>query len=138
LKVIDSSGWIEYFADGPRAKAYAAHLSDLTQIITPVIVVYEVYRSLKRQRGEEEALDAVAQLAETQLVAVSSSLALNAANLSLAYGLAMADALIYAAALSNDAELVTSDADFASLPGVTYIAKSGPEPEAGPPAPPAP
>jgi predicted nucleic acid-binding protein len=133
LKVVDSSGWIEYFADGPRADTYAAHLADLTQIITPVIVVYEVYRWLRRQRGDEEAQEAVAQLAETQVVAVSSSLALAAADLSLAHGLAMADALIYAAARSNDAELITSDADFASLPGVTYLAR--PDLGSAPPAP---
>jgi predicted nucleic acid-binding protein len=132
LKVIDSSGWIEYFGDGPRAKSYAAYLTDLTQVITPVIVLYEVYRWLKRQRTEREAREAAARLVETQVVAVSSSLALLAADLSLGYRLTMADALIYATSVSNAAELVTSDAHFESLPGVIFLGK--PKPDAGPAA----
>jgi predicted nucleic acid-binding protein len=96
-------------------------------VLTPTVVFYEVYRWLKRQRGEEEALIAVAQLVKTQVVPLTTSLALAAADLGLEHGLPMADSLIYAAAVTMSAELVTSDADFANLPGVVYL----PKPAAG-------
>ena len=128
MKVVDSSGWLEYFVDGPLANSYAIHLADLAQVLTPTIVLYEVYRWLKRERGDEEALLAVAQLAKTQVVPVTVTLALTAADLGLEHGLHMADSLIYATAVSMDAELITSDADFASLPGVIYLAKPEPGP----------
>jgi predicted nucleic acid-binding protein len=121
--LIDSSGWIEFFTDGPLAGKYAAYLSDLPQIVTPPVVVYEVYKKIKRERTEAEALLAAAQMHKTQLVPFTESLALMAADLSLEHGLGMADAMVYATALSQDAELVTSDADLAELPGVKYLAK---------------
>ena len=126
MKVVDSSGWLEFFADGPLAESYAGHLADLAQILTPVIVLYEVYRWLKRERGDEEALIAAAQIAKTQVVPVTVTLALTAADLGLEHGLPMADSLVYATAVSVGAELITSDADFASLPGVVYLAKPKP------------
>ena len=124
MKVVDSSGWLEYFADGPLADAYAAHLAEPAQIATPLVVVYEVYRWLKRERGEEAALIGAAQLIRTRVVPPSVSLALTAADLGLEHGLAMADSFVYATAVTMDAELVTSDADFAGLPGVTYLPKA--------------
>lgn len=126
MKVVDSSGWLEFFADGPLAESYAEQLADLTQVLTPVIVLYEVYRWLKRERGDEEALVAAAQIAKTQVVPVTVTLALTAADLGLEHGLPMADSLVYATAVSVGAELITSDADFASLPGVIYLAKPKP------------
>lgn len=131
MKVVDSSGWLEFFADGPLAESYAVHLADLAQVLTPVIVLYEIYRWLKRERGEEEALIAAAQIAKTQVVPVTVTLALTAADLGLEHGLPMADSLVYATAVSMGAELITSDADFASLPGVVYLAKPKPAPAPG-------
>lgn len=128
MKVVDSSGWLELFADGPLADSYAVHLADLAQVLTPAVVLNEVYRWLKRERGEEAALAAAAQLAKTQVVPVTATLALTAADLGLEHGLPMADSLIYATAVAAGAELVTSDADFASLPGVVYLPKPRPGP----------
>ena len=131
MKAVDSSGWLEFFADGPLAESYATHLADLEQVLTPAIVLYEVYRWLKRERGDEEALIAAAQIAKTQVVPITVTLALTAADLGLEHAMPMADSLIYATAVSMGAELITSDADFASLPGVVYLAK----PKPGPPSP---
>ncbi len=92
-------------------------------MLTPSIVVYEVYKHTRRLRGEEAAIDAVAALRKTQIVPLSEEVALVAADLSLEHKLAMADAVVLATARLNDADVITSDADFAGLPGVTYVSK---------------
>lgn len=123
MKVIDSSGWLEFFTDGPLAERYAFLLNDLSQIITPVIVLYEVYKKIRRERGEEAALVAAAQLQKTQLIPVTDTIALRAADLSLEHHLAMADAIIYATAMLHDTLLITSDGDFKLIPGVLFLEK---------------
>lgn len=93
-------------------------------MLTPSVVLYEVYKKIKRERSEEEALVAAAQIEKTRIVALTSTIALTAADLGLEHGLAMADSIVYSTALLNDAELVTSDKDFAKLPGVTFLRKT--------------
>ena len=109
--------------DGPLAGIYAQHLKHPNDVLTPTIVLYEVYKVVKRRRSEEEALTAAAQMGKTQLVPLNDTVALTAADASLTYQLAMADAIVYATALTHKAKLVTSDADLASLPGVVYHKK---------------
>ena len=109
--------------DGPLAGTYAQHLKRPNDVLTPTIVLYEVYKVVKRQRSEEEALTAAAQMGKTQLVPLNDTIALTAADASLTYQLAMADAIVYATALTHKAKLVTSDADLATLPGVVYHKK---------------
>ena len=121
--VVDSSGWIEYFTDGPNAGRYGGYLEDPAKVATPTVVVFEVYKLVKRERTEEDALLAVAQMQKTRVVPLSESLALAAADVSLERRLAMADAIVYATAISEGAKLVTSDADLEGLPGVTYLPK---------------
>jgi toxin FitB len=121
--VIDSSGWVEFFVDGPLSEAYAGRLRNLAAILTPVIVLYEVYKRLKRELSEDDAVVAVSAMQRTRVVPITSELALTAADLSLEYGLAMADAIILATARLHRAELVTSDRDFKTIPGVTYLPK---------------
>ena len=123
MLLMDSSGWLEFFMDGPLAGTYAQHLKRPNDVLTPTIVLYEVYKVAKRQRSEEEALTAVAQMGKTQVVPLNDTIALTAADASLTYQLAMADAIVYATALIHKAKLITSDADLASLPGVTYHKK---------------
>jgi predicted nucleic acid-binding protein len=124
MTLVDSSGWIEFFIDGPLADAYTPHLKRLHDVVTPSIVLYEVYKTVKRQRGEEAALAAAAQMGKTHVVPLTDTLAFMAADLSLANRLAMADAIIYATALMEGAQVITGDADLANLPGVTYLGKS--------------
>jgi len=123
LKVIDSSGWLEFFTDGPLAERYAFLLNDLSQIITPTVVLYEVYKKIRRERGEEAALVVAAQLQKTQLIPLNDTIALRAADLSLEHHLAMADAIIYATATLHDTLLITSDDDFELIPGVLFLQK---------------
>jgi toxin FitB len=119
--VVDSSGWLEFLTDGPVAGKYAKHLRDTAAVLTPTIVIYEVYKRAKRVLGEEEAIDAVAAMQKSQVVPLTDELALIAADLSLLYKLPMADAIVLATAQMHDADLVTSDADFKGLPRVIYI-----------------
>ena len=124
--VIDSSGWIEFFTDGPLADEYASRLRKLSTVITPVIVIYEVYKRLKRELSEDDAVIAVSAMQRSQVVAIDQEIALAAADLSLEYALAMADALVLATARKFQAELVTSDRDFDRVGGVTYLPKKPP------------
>lgn len=119
--LVDSSGWIEFFAEGPLADRYASYLRTPAQLVTPTIVLYEVYKRLKRERGEDLALFATEQIRATHVIPLTESVALLAADLSLEHRLAMADAIVYATAQDQDAKLVTSDADFQNLPAVEYV-----------------
>jgi predicted nucleic acid-binding protein len=121
VRVVDSSGWIEYFTDGPLASEFEPLLADFAVLVTPTIVVFEVYKLIKRERSEAEALLAVAQMRKTRVVPLTESLALLAADLGLEHRLAMADSVVYATARAYEAELVTADSDFAALPGVRLM-----------------
>jgi len=123
LIVIDSSGWIEFFADGPYATEFASRLRHPAEIITPTIAIYEVYKWIKRERSEDEALDAVATMKKTVVSNLTEPIALTAADLSLSHGLAMADAMMLAFARESGADLVTTDSGFDGIPGVTLFPK---------------
>ena len=126
MKVVDSSAWIEYFTDGPLASRFEPYLSDPSEVATPTIVLYEVYKLIRRERNEEAGLVAVAAIERTRLVPLTEAVALTAADLSLEYRLAMADAIVYATARLEGAEVVTADEDFSGLPGVIYYGKKKP------------
>ncbi len=121
MLLIDSSGWIQFFTDGPLAREYAKHLKDLSRIITPTVVLFEVYKKIKRERSEEEALLAVSLMNRTSVVELSESIALLAADLSIQTSLPMADAMVYASALENNCNVVTSDEHFKILDRVIFV-----------------
>ena len=120
---IDSYGWLERFTGGPKAVRYNDIIdnSPPEEIITASIVVFEVYKRIKQAKGEEIALEAVAAMSATYLVALDQTLALEAADYSLEQGLHMSDALVYATARHYNAELYTSDEDLRKLESVTFI-----------------
>jgi predicted nucleic acid-binding protein len=122
VTLVDSSGWIEFLADGPLADEYARVL-EAGDLLVPSIVLYEVYKVIRREVSEEAALLAVARMRQGTVVALDETAALEAADASLLHGLAMADAIVYSAAQAHEATLVTSDEHFANLSGVTYLAK---------------
>lgn len=114
--LLDSSAWLEFFTGGPKSARLERVLDPLSQILTPTVVLYEVYKKLKRERGEEAALAAVAQLTQTQIVALDEPTALLAADLSLDYNIPMADAMVAATAKGHEAKVLTFDADFKKIP----------------------
>lgn len=112
-----------FFTEGPLSDEYASYLQDLSVIITPTIVLYEVYKKIKRERTEEEALIATALIKRTSIIPLTESTSLFAADLSLKYSLPMADAIVYAVAVESDCRIVTSDAHFKELEGVMFLSR---------------
>lgn len=119
--LLDSSGWIEFFTHRPLADRYETYLTARHTLITPTIVLYEVYKRIKREFGEEMALLCVGRMHMTEVIPLTESVAYLAADISLRHGLAMADAIVYATARDHEAEVVTGDADLKDLPGVVYV-----------------
>jgi len=125
MNVVDSSGWLEYFAEGPNADFFATPIEAVDDLVVPVISIYEVFKRVLQQRGEGAALQAVALMQQGQVVELSVPLALSAARLSSHHRLPMADSLMLATARNFDATLWTQDADFEGLTGVRYKPKGG-------------
>lgn len=121
--VVDSCGWLEFYTDGPLAEKYAQYLSELQAVVTPIIVIYEVYKKIKRERSEADALFAIGPLHKTNVVLLDTQLVLLAADVSLEFGLPMADAFVYATSRLYNCEVVTSDQHFKKLKGVIYLQK---------------
>jgi len=121
MMLVDSCGWIEFFASGNKSEEYAKYLLDYENIVTPSIVIYEVYKKVLRERGEEAAMMVAAQMNNTQVVELTAGLSLLAAGLSLKYDLPMADAIVYATAKTSNCQVVTSDKHFSSLEDVIII-----------------
>jgi toxin FitB len=112
---------VEYLAGRPLARRFGAYLEGREPLLVSVVELYEVYKVIRRDVSEERALAAIAAMRRATIVAVDESLALDAADVSLAHGLAMADSLVYATARRHHAKLVTSDTDFEGLPDTVVI-----------------
>jgi len=124
MNVVDSSGWLEYFADGPNAEFFAEPIETVADLIVPVISLYEVFKRVLQQRDEGAALQAVALMRQGRVVDLSEALALSAARLSVEHRLPMADSLMLATARRFEAVLWTQDSDFDGIAGVRFRAKT--------------
>jgi len=123
MNVVDSSGWLEYFAQGENSRFFAPVLQDGDALIVPTISIYEVYKRVALQRGEDEALAAIAWMSAGTVVDLTQEIALAAAALSIESRLPMADSIILATAQVHGATLWTQDEHFQGMAGVAYIAK---------------
>ncbi len=119
FNVVDSSGWMEYFADSDRAPLFAQAIEDTGNLILPVISMYEVFKKVLRERGENEALQVASAMQGGRVIDLDSGLALEAARLPLP----LAGGIIYATALRHDATLWTQDEHFKDFPDVRYFPK---------------
>ena len=120
MNVVDSSAWLEYFADGPNAGEFAEPIADTEHLIVPGITLFEVFKRVRVQRDPAAALYAVAQMMRGRVVDLDAKLAVAAAALSTATGLALADSVVLAAARDAGATLWTQDPDFEGMDGVEY------------------
>ncbi len=121
--VVDSSAWLEYFAAGPNAAHFREPLKQADRLVVPTITLFEVFKVVHRQRGEDAAIQAVALMKQGREIPLDGSLAMQAAQLSLELKLPMADSIILATARAHRAELWTQDDDLEGLDGVHYFPK---------------
>ncbi len=123
MNVVDSSGWLEYFADAPNAEKFAPGIQSTRELVVPTLSIYEVFKRVLQQRSETEALRAVALMLQGRVVDLSTTIALIAAKLSTELKLPMADSIMFATAREYQATLWTQDADFEGMEGVKYFSK---------------
>lgn len=122
MNVVDSSGWLEYFADGPNADFFAPAIEATNELLVPTISLYEVFKRVLQQRGEADALEAAGLMHQGTVVELDGTLALAAARLGVEVGLPLADSVMLASAREHEATLWTQDRDFEGLEGVEYRA----------------
>ncbi len=123
MNVVDSSGWLEYLAEGPNADFFAPAIENTAELTVPSISIYEVFKRVSQQRDEHTALKATALMIQGQVINLDVSLALSAAKISMARSLPMADSVIWATARAFAATLWTQDEHFKDIQGVRYVAK---------------
>ncbi len=120
MNLVDTSGWIEYFFDGPHAAYFAPPIEAIEELVVPVICLYEVFKKINIVGNEAQALQAIAQMKQGRIIDLTEDIALSAALISLKQKLPMADSMICATALAHEAVLWTQDNHFARLSGVKY------------------
>lgn len=121
--IVDSCGWLEWFTDGKLADQYKKYLADQDTLLMPAIILYEVYKILKREVGEEKALLAAGYMKNSTVIPLDDTLALVAADVALQEKLAMADAIIVAVSRVHRCRIISSDVDLKTQANVVYIPK---------------
>ena len=127
MNVVDSSGWLAYFADEPAADFFAEAIEDAELLVVPTVCIYEVFKVVLRERGEDAAFMAAAAMHAGFVVDLDGAIAMEAAAVGLEEGLAFADSVIYAVAKRHNALLWTQDVHFKAKTGVRYTPKGGSE-----------
>ncbi|HWA23027.1 MAG TPA: type II toxin-antitoxin system VapC family toxin [Caulobacterales bacterium] len=123
MRVVDSSAWIEWLKKSPAGRVVDAELPENANWLVPTIVQFELAKWATRELGPEEAEEVVAFSKVRRVIPLESNLAIYAAEISTEHKLAMADAIVYATAQQYDADVLTCDAHFETLPGVKFIDK---------------
>jgi len=123
MNIVDSSGWLAYFADEPNAKHFLTPLNDPAALVVPTVTIYEVFKVILRESCENDALQAMTAMQKGTVVDLDASLAVAASKLSLEHNLPMADSIVLAAAREFDAILWTQDSDFKNISNVKYLPK---------------
>lgn len=123
MNIVDSSGWLAYFADEPNAKHFLTPLNDPASLVVPTVTIYEVFKVVLRESSENEALQAALAMRKGTVVDLTASMAIAASRLSLEHNLPVADGIILATAKEFDATIWTQDSDFKNIEGVKYFPK---------------
>jgi len=123
MNIVDSSGWLAYFADEPNAKHFLTPLNDTASLVVPTVTIYEVFKVVLRESSENEALQTAVAMRRGRVVDLTAFMAIAASKLSLEYKLPMADSIILATAKEFDATIRTQDSDFKNIDDVKYFPK---------------
>lgn len=121
MNVVDSSAWLEYFAEGPNARRFRPPIVATGNLLVPTLAIYEVFKRILQQRGDHDALQAVAVMVQGRVVDLDRSIALSAARISIDHDLPLADSVMLATARSFQATFWTQDADFEGIENVKYF-----------------
>lgn len=122
-KLVDTCGWIEWLTNGSLADQFEIHLKDLTELVTPTLIQYELYKWICREKDSTLALEVIGVTENSLVIPLDTNLALYSADIAKQHNLAMADAVIYATSRQHNAVLITSDKHFKNLPFVMFIEK---------------
>jgi predicted nucleic acid-binding protein len=120
MNIVDSSGWIEYIADEVNASFFEPPIVDAENLLVPTICLYEVFKRVLREFGEERALDTMGIMSLGTIIDLDRQIAIHAAQISNELKLAMADSIILATAHAHNAMLWTQDEHFKDIDGVRY------------------
>ena len=125
MNVVDSSGWMEYLQDTPRADLFAAAIEDRNHLLVPTIALFEVHRVLSRSLDASLVNRCLDVMRLGRILDLTDARAVAAAQIAARHKLAMADAAMYAMAQEFDATFWTQDVDDQGLDGVRYQPKPG-------------
>ena len=123
MNIVDSSGWLAFFADEPNAKHFLLPLKDPASLVVPSITIYEVFKVVLRESTESDALQSIAAMQKGTVIDLTTRIAIAASKLSLQNRLPMADSIILATAREFSARIWSQDSDFEGIPGVEYFPK---------------
>lgn len=124
MNIVDSSGWIEYFADSRKANNFSKPIENANELIVPSIILFEVFKKLLAELGEDIALTAIAHMQQGKVIDLDQEIALSAARVSFENKIPMADSIIYFTAIKYNATLWTQDEHFQNLKGkIKYFPK---------------
>jgi predicted nucleic acid-binding protein len=124
MNVVDSSGWIEYLTDSPRADLFAKAIEQRDQLLVPTIALFEVHKILSRSLGIEIVDQCLNVMRLGRVLDLTDKRAIAASKAARQHGLALADAAMYSMAQEHSATFWTQDVDYQNLPAVRYFAKS--------------
>jgi len=123
MNIVDSSGWLAYFADEPNAKHFLTPLNDTASLVVPTVTIYEVFKVVLRESSENEALQAAVAMLKGRVVDLTASMAIAASKISLEHKIPMAGSIILATAKEFEATIWTQDSDFKNIDDVKYFPK---------------
>ena len=118
--LVDTCGWIEWLSDGQHANFFGRYLRRTENLVVPTIVQFELYKWVCREKDEVTALEVLWLSEQCLVVPLDTSAAIFAADIGRQHKLAMADAIIYATAIQNQALVITADKHFSKLANVEF------------------
>ncbi|MGI0479593.1 type II toxin-antitoxin system VapC family toxin [Geminocystis sp. CENA526] len=121
--LVDTCGWIEWLTDGILADKFAPYLININDLIVPTSIQYELHKWICREKNEEFAKEIIALTQQGKVIPLSESLAILTSQVSRQFKLSFADAIIYATAVQEKVQIITSDDHFLNLPNVQYFSK---------------